>query len=221
MNDIKDKDFDTSNQINGEEKSVTENNNLSNIAIEDEIKEEIQKEIALEMGSDVTVEESIKKKIEELESQVNQFKDQLLRKVAEFENFKRRSENEFVNFTKYANEYLIAELLPIIDDFERSLNAGKEKPDFDSFYKGVELIYSKFLKTLEGKGVKVIDALNKPFDVNFHEAVMVMQKDGVPPSTVIQEIAKGYLLKDKVIRHTKVIVSGEPDTHKNQNTNGE
>jgi molecular chaperone GrpE len=206
----KDEDFNTSNNIKDEKKSEIEEKELNNKEFEKEIKAEIHKEINNEIVSDESVsDEPGNKNVVELESQINNYKDQLLRKAAEFENYKRRTENEFANFTKYANEYLIIDLLPVIDDLERSLAVGKEKPDFDSFYKGVELIYSKLLKTLESKGVKVIDSVNQPFNVDFHEAMMVMQKEGVPASIVLQEIAKGYLLKDKVIRHSKVIVSGE------------
>jgi molecular chaperone GrpE len=158
-----------------------------------------------------------KKRIEELEKQLNDSKDQFIRKVAEFENYKRRTENEFSNLIKTANEYLIVDLLPVLDDFERSFDHAKDKPDFDSFYKGIELIYAKFAKTLEQKGVKPIESLDKPFDVNFHEAIMVMPKKDVSPQTVIQEILKGYLLNDKVIRHTKVIVSAEAPEESEQN----
>jgi len=118
-------------------------------------------------------------------------------------------ENEISNITKFANEILITDLLPIIDDLERSLAAGKEKNNGDSFYKGIELIYSKLMKILEQKGLKPIEALNKPFDVNYHEAMMMMPKDDIEPNIVIQEVEKGYTLHDKVIRHAKVIVSSE------------
>ncbi len=145
----------------------------------------------------------------DLAKQLDFYKDQLLRRSAEFENYKRRTENDISNITKFANEYLITDILPVIDDIERSLNAGKEKNNGDSFYKGIELIYSKLMKVLEQKGLKPIEAINKPFDVNFHEAMLVMPQEGVEPNTVIQELEKGYLLFDKVIRHTKVIVSAE------------
>jgi molecular chaperone GrpE len=141
--------------------------------------------------------------------QIEMYKEQLLRRAAEFENYKRRTENEISSITRFANEYLISDLLPIVDDLQRSLVAGKENNDYNSFYKGIEFIYSKLVKIFEQKGLKPIEALNKPFDVNFHEAMMTMPKEGVEPHIVIQELEKGYLLFDKVIRHTKVIVSAE------------
>jgi molecular chaperone GrpE len=144
---------------------------------------------------------------EDLVKQLDFYKDQLLRRVAEFENYKKRTEGEIENIVKVANEYLILDILPVIDDFERSLDLGNEKKEKDPFYVGIELIYSKLMKILEAKGLKQIEALNKPFDVQFHEAMLTMKKDDVEPDTVIQEILKGYILNDKVIRHTKVVVS--------------
>jgi molecular chaperone GrpE len=146
---------------------------------------------------------------EDIAKQLDFYKDQLLRRVAEFENYKKRTEGEIENIIKFANEYLILDILPVIDDFERCLESGKEKNEKDSFYTGIGLIYSKLMKILDAKGLKQIEALNKPFDVNFHEAMMTMKKDDVKPDTVIQEILKGYILHDKVIRHSKVVVSVE------------
>lgn len=183
------------------EKEISDNWN------HEENSKETTNETINEKIEEITENESLQKQVDELKKQLETCKDQLLRKAAEFENFKKRTENDYLNLTKFANEYLIDDLLPVIDDFERSFNSGKEKPDFDSFYKGIELIYSKFMKILEGRGLKVIEAMDKPFDVNYHEAMLVMPKDGVPPSTVVYEIEKGYLLHDKVIRHSKVAVS--------------
>ncbi len=92
--------------------------------------------------------------MEELQKQVDQYKDLLLRKAAEFDNFKRRIENETANIVKYATESLVDDLLPVLDDFERSLKHSKESNDNDALVKGVELIYQKLVKVLEGRGVK-------------------------------------------------------------------
>jgi molecular chaperone GrpE len=146
---------------------------------------------------------------EDTVKQLDFYKDQLLRRVAEFENYKKRTEGEMENIVKFANEYLVSDILPVIDDFERCLESGKEKNEKDSFYVGIGLIYSKLMKILETKGLKQIEALNKTFDVNFHEAMLTMQKNDVEPNIVIQEILKGYMLNDKVIRHSKVAVSAE------------
>lgn len=160
-------------------------------------------------------EELLNQKIGELEQQVAQLKDQLLRKAAEFENYKRRTENDFSTFTKFASENVISQLLPVLDDFNRSLKSwklkttptGMEKSENDPHYKGVELIYQKFLKILESQGLKVMDVIGKEFDVNFHDALLQVPRSDVAPHTVIEEVEPGYMLFDKVIRHAKVIVS--------------
>lgn len=154
--------------------------------------------------------EDLKSRIAELEQSAASLKDQLLRKAAEFENYKKRIESEFATITRFANEQMIVELLPILDDFSRSMKSAKNRPEFESFYRGIELIYTKFLKLLEKRGVKEIDTRGQPFDVDYHEALMEMPKEGVAPHTIIEEVEKGYALHDKVIRHAKVIIAGDP-----------
>jgi molecular chaperone GrpE len=147
--------------------------------------------------------------IAELERSVSQYKDQLLRKAAEFDNFKKRTEAEYLERIRYASESLIEDLLPVIDDLERSLKAGKGKSADEVFYSGIELVYQKFLKILASRGMKPYDSLGKPFDTARHDALMQMSKAGVPPDTVIEEVEKGYMLHDKVLRHAKVVVSAD------------
>lgn len=154
--------------------------------------------------------ELLNEKIAELEKQTSQLKDQLLRKAAEFENYKRRTENGSINLAKFLGENIITQLLPVLDDLSRSLKSGKEKLENDPFYKGVEMIYSKFLKVLESQGLTTMETVGKEFNVEFHDAMMQVPKSDVPPHTIIEEVEKGYLLYDKVIRHAKVIVSTSP-----------
>jgi molecular chaperone GrpE len=159
-------------------------------------------------------------KIGQLENEVSELNDQLLRKVAEFENYKRRTENEKLISFKYAAENFITKLLPVVDDFERSLKhmgeiseENESGKDINSIKKGIELVYEKLMKLLSEQGVKKIEAVGKPFDYEFHEAVLQRKADGVEPHIVLDEIETGYLYKDKVIRHTKVIVSEELSKH--------
>lgn len=156
--------------------------------------------------------EQLKQKVDELQKLADMYKDQFLRKAAEFENFKRRTETELANVIRNANEGLIASLLPILNDFVRSLKAGAESKDYDAFYKGVELIYTKLSKLLENQGLTSFDSVGKPFDVEYHDALLQVPRDDVPPHTVIEEIERGYKLNDKVLRHAKVIVSAAPTT---------
>ncbi len=153
--------------------------------------------------------DKLRSQLEESTSQMNAYRDQLLRLAAEFENFRKRTEAEKAEFVKYSHEKIVKDLLPIVDDFERALSNGKKNTDFDSFYKGVEMIYQKIQKVFEEKGVKPIDSLGKEFDVAYHDVLMQMQKPGVPPHTVIEEVERGYTLHGKVIKHAKVIVAAD------------
>jgi len=158
--------------------------------------------------------------LEELQKQLDQTKDLLLRKAAEFENYKRRVEAEMANLVKYAAENVLVDLLPVVDDFERSIKHSRESKDFDALIKGVELIYQKLLKFLESRGVKTFETVGKEFNVDFHDALMQVPRSDLPPHTVVEEVEKGYMLGDKVIRHAKVIVStvSETSTEQKQET---
>lgn len=151
----------------------------------------------------------LEEKISELEKNNSELKDAFLRKAAEFENYKRRTEIDQLNIIKYAAEPFIKNILTVYDDLERSLNHVNDDNSFESLKKGLELIYDKFTKILDSHGIKKIDAVGKPFDVELHEALMQRPAEGVPPHTVLEVLEHGYIYKDKVIRHAKVVVSSE------------
>ncbi len=166
-----------------------------------------------EPQNDLSVENK-EKEIEQLklnfikaETEKKELQDRLLRKVAEFDNYKRRTENEFSNLFKYAAENFIKKILPVVDDFERSLKHLAESQENSSVTDGIKLIYDKLLKILDDQGVKKIDAIGKPFDVHFHEALLQKKDEQQPPHVVLDELETGYLYQDKVIRHAKVIVN--------------
>jgi molecular chaperone GrpE len=169
---------------------------------EQEMKNEVPLEKEISIASDGFVE-----KIGALEQEINQYKELALRKAAEFENYKRRTENDQINLLKYAAESLIIKILPTIDDLERSIDHMTEETDVQKIKEGIQLVYNKFVKILDEQGVKKMESIGKPFNVEFHEALMQRADDSVPPHTVIDELETGYLYKDRVIRHAKVIVS--------------
>lgn len=177
----------------------------------EEIKEQLTEENQTEKTQEQKpVEENNEaQKISELEKELNDYKDKFVRKVAEFENYKRRTENEQVNLIKYGAESFIVKFLPVIDDFERSLKHIDETSDGKAIGEGIRLIFDKMMKILEDSGVKKIEAIGKPFDVHYHEAIMQRPAEGYAPHTVLEEIQSGYMLKDKVIRHSLVIVSDD------------
>ena len=191
------KDNQNQNKTEQEEMNETENTSGENTPVEENVNND----------------ENLKK-IEELQNEVNEYKDRLLRKAAEFENYKRRTENDQMNLLKYAAEGFIVKLLPAVDDFERSLAhmEKNESADINAVKDGIKLVYDKLVKILTDQGIKKIDAVGQPYDVNFHEALMQRKDENAAPNTVLDELEKGYLYKDKVIRHSKVIVSEDtPD----------
>jgi molecular chaperone GrpE len=147
--------------------------------------------------------------LEEAQKAAEAFKDQLLRKAADFENYKKRTEADIASIIRNANDSLILSLLPVIDDLNRSLKHGGESSDHDSFYRGVELIRSKLTKILEARGLVPFESVGKPFDVSFHDALLAVPRKDLPHHTVVEEVARGYMLNDKVLRHAKVIVSSQ------------
>lgn len=149
----------------------------------------------------------LSEELEKLKAENVELKDTLLRKVAEFENYKRRTDNEQANLLKYTGEHIITSLLPVIDDFERSLKHIKDAKDVNTVYDGLKLVFDKLMKTLNEQGISKIEAVGKQFDVEYHEAIMQRREEGVKPHTVLDEIETGYIYKDRVIRHSKVIVS--------------
>lgn len=146
------------------------------------------------------------------ENETAVLKDMLLRKAAEFENYKRRTDQEISNYIKYASENIIKELLPVYDDLGRSIdsiNKGETK-DFETLKKGILLIFDKFKNILEKEGLTEINSLGQEFNVDVNSALMQVPRDDVKPNTVLEVVEKGYKLKDKVVKHEKVLVSAEP-----------
>lgn len=149
-----------------------------------------------------------KKELEEVKKELETLKDQHLRIRAEFDNYRKRRDKEIAAFLENANSGLIESLLPVLDDFERSFEIKMDDDDRDNpFYQGIEMIYQKIKSILDKEGVTPIEAIGKEFDPEMHEALMQMESKEHPPNTVINEIVKGYKLRDKVLRYAKVVVS--------------
>lgn len=155
-----------------------------------------------------SVNQSAEPKSNEAEKQAEYYKDLFLRKAAEFDNYKRRNEVETASIIRFANEDLIAAILPIVDDLERSLKNSKDQKD-SPLFRGIELIYQKMMKVLEAQGVRPFETVGKEFDVHFHDALLQIPKEGVPAHTIVEEVQKGYMFHEKVLRHAKVIVAAE------------
>ncbi|MCI0473219.1 MAG: nucleotide exchange factor GrpE [Ignavibacteria bacterium] len=152
---------------------------------------------------------------EKLKTEVQKYKDTLLRKMAEFENYKKRTDSEISNYLKYASEHLLKSLLPVYDDLNRSIESIEkgETKDFETLKQGMQSVTDKFKNILAGEGLSEVEVLGKEFDVHTSEAILQVPKTDVPPHTVVEVVEKGYKLKDKVIRYAKVIVSSEPENN--------
>ena len=192
-----------------------------NMSKNKKVKKMKEVEIEDEKSNEEIIKISTEEKINQLETEVLEFKDKLLRKAAEFENYKRRTENDQMNLLTYAAESFIKKLLPVIDDFERSLQHIEDAQDIGAIKQGIKLIYDKLMKVFQEQGVKKIDSVGKHFDVEYHEALMQRADDSVESHTVLDELEKGYTYNDKVIRHAKVIVSEEKSSADEETENDE
>ena len=146
-------------------------------------------------------------KIKELEQKLEEAENKQLRLHADFENFKRRLQNEKQTIEKYKAQSLVTDLLPALDNFERALKPEHIDDQLRPFFSGMEMVYKGILDALKNAGVEPIEAVGKPFDPHLHQAVMKENNSDYEPDTVIEEFQKGYKLKDRVIRPSMVKVS--------------
>ena len=151
---------------------------------------------------------ALEEKLALAENEAKETYDRFLRLSAEFENFKKRTTREMNDFRKYANEALIREFLGVVDNLERALqSSGDEAETANGVLEGVAMTHKEILKVFEKFDVQPVEALDQPFDPKFHQAVMQESVAGKPDNTVIQELQKGYLMHDRLIRPAMVVVS--------------
>jgi molecular chaperone GrpE len=147
------------------------------------------------------------KRIAELEARLAEAEDQFLRKAADFENFRKRMNREKQDAIDFANQSLLLDLIPIIDDFERALKSSETSKDFGSLYEGIGMVKKRLSSQMESKwGLKQFDSEGEPFDPNRHEALMMEKSAEITEPKVVEDLLKGYTLKDRVVRSAKVKV---------------
>ena len=139
--------------------------------------------------------------------QIEELQDRLKRQMAEFDNFRKRTEKEKSSMYEIGARDIIEKILPVLDNFERGLAAVPEDVKGSSFAEGVEMIYKQFVKTLEDAGVEAIEAVGQQFDPNIHNAVMHVEDDSVGEGIIVEEFEKGYTYRETVIRHSMVKVA--------------
>lgn len=159
-------------------------------------------------ASEMTSIEALTRQLDEEKEKLEKEKKEYLFLMAEFDNFRKRTLREKGDIIRNAAEKVLSGLLPIVDDFERGIEANKEIDNAESLKEGMEIIYNKLIKYLEQNGVKAMDTTGKPFDSETQEAIaMVPAADDDQKGMVIDTPTKGYMLNDKVLRHAKVVVA--------------
>lgn len=156
--------------------------------------------------------DSIRANLEKAEKELGDMRDRHLRKLAEFENFKKRTEKEKSDYFRHALGELFRELLPVLDNFERALAQRPAGGEEDEYHQGISLIYRHLSDTLKRRGLTEVPT-DGPFDPNLHEAVVKVETDQAPPNTVLEVLQKGYSLNDRLLRpaFVKVAVAAEAD----------
>ncbi|MEC0247893.1 nucleotide exchange factor GrpE [Paenibacillus chitinolyticus] len=145
--------------------------------------------------------------LDELRKAAEESQQRLLRAQADFDNFRRRTRQEKEEFAKYASLKLIEQMLPVIDNFDRALVSSRETQDFEALTKGIEMVYRQLGQLMTQEGLTPIEAVGQPFNPEFHQAIMQVESDDYEEGIVVEEVQKGYMLKDKVIRPSMVKVS--------------
>jgi len=160
-------------------------------------------------------EEEIRRLRDALEAktrEAEEHRDRYLRAAAEFDNARKRTAREREEYTRYANESLLRELLPVLDNFERALQSARNETTAAAVTAGVELIQRELLRVLEKFGVTSFTSVGQPFDPERHEAIARVPAQGQPEGTVVDETARGYLLNGRVLRPAMVTVASSPDS---------
>ena len=148
-----------------------------------------------------------KNKKDKKDEKIEELTDKVIRQMAEFDNFRKRTEKEKSQMYEIGAKDIIEKILPVIDNFERGLSVVPEDKKDDSFVQGMEMIYKQLMATLESAGVKVIEAVGQEFNPDFHNAVMHVEDDEVGENIIVEEFQKGYMYRESVVRYSMVKVA--------------
>ena len=151
-----------------------------------------------------TVEEKLQAKIEEQKEEIDEKDDRIKRLMAEFENFKKRSDKERLGMYNSVMGDVVMKLLPVLDNLEKAVAAESKDEQYKN---GIEMVEKQFQDVLKANGVKEIESIGKPFDPSLHEAVCLVEDSNLGPKTIKEEYRKGYTIGDKVLRHSLVVVA--------------
>lgn len=154
-----------------------------------------------------TATESVEEKADPRDAKIAELQEKSIRQLAEFENFRKRTEKEKAQMFEMGAKDVIEKILPVIDNFERGLSQVTEDNKEDAFVTGMDMVYKQMITALEALGVVPIDAVGKEFDPNLHNAVMMVDDDSLESGVVAEEMQKGYMYKESVVRHSMVKVT--------------
>ena len=169
--------------------------------------EKVQEEEAKEEKKAFKKKQKADKKQDVMKEKIEELEDKVRRQMAEFDNFRKRTEKEKSTMYEMGAKDIIERMLPVVDNFERGLASIPEGEKNTAFAEGMEKIYKQFQKVLEDAGVKAIEAAGQPFDPNFHNAVMHVEDESLGENIVAEELQKGYMYRDSVVRHSMVKVA--------------
>ena len=204
---VEEKDFKREQEEN---KEVLEGEEASKVDTEaDETPEEAAaKAAAMEAEArEAFSDENLEEKQDKKDIAIADLTDRLKRSMAEFDNFRKRSEKEKATMFDMGARSIAEKILPVVDNFERAMVAAPKEGEGKAFADGITMIYNQLKKTLEDLGVKPIDCVGQPFDPNFHNAVMHVEDESLGENVVAEELLKGYMYKDSVLRHSMVKVA--------------
>ncbi|QSJ02801.1 nucleotide exchange factor GrpE [Bacillus sp. 3a] len=176
---------------------------------EQEAEVEAQEEAVQADSEEVTHDEqsAFQEKIDELQQLLDEKENKILRVQADFENYKRRARTEVETVQKYRSQHVVSDLLPALDNFERALGIDPDNEQTKSLLEGMQMVYRQLVEALKNEGVEPIEAVGKEFDPNLHQAVMQVEDENYDSNIVVEELQKGYKLKDRVIRPSMVKVN--------------
>lgn len=200
-------------KLEAEETKETEVDTKVTEEAEETVEAETSEENTAEAEEDTTEEQNVdekkglfKKKKDKRDEQIEELNDRIKRQMAEFDNFRKRTDKEKSQMFDMGARTIIEKILPVVDNFERGLAAVPEEQRDDAFVDGMDKIYKQLMTELDGIGVKAIECVGKEFDPEYHNAVMQVENEELEAGTVASELQKGYMYKDTVIRHSMVSV---------------
>ena len=198
-------DNEIDNEIDNETVEPTQDAEEMDEEVSEKVSEEVSEKVSEEVSEETVVEESLEEKLAKAEQEAKDNFDKYIRKVAEFDNFRRRTNAEKAGMYSNGVRETVEKLLPVIDNFERAVEMSDDKES--SLYKGVEMILKQFLEITASLGVEEIPALGEPFDPNVHSAVMHIEDESCDENVIVEVFQKGYKLGDRVIRPSMVKVA--------------